>query len=225
MDRCRILDEEGHPVVGRLLLELRDVERQGSRARFRGALRSLGALLGYEIAKTLSTRLEVVQTPLGSREEPVLAEVPVVAAVLRAALPLWEGMLDMLPEADTMILGAARREGRLESGSLDMAVDLDYAALTPLEGRTLIYADPMIATGSTLRKIHALVCKEVGPPARVIVAGVVGYRAALPGVQEALAGAEIILASADEELNEQGYIVPGLGDAGDLAMGPKISRG
>lgn len=219
--KTRIIDEEGHPVVGTLLLLLRDEERQRDRARFRGAMRQLGMLLGYEVARDLPTRAQEVRTCLGSRTEPIIAEPPVLATMLRAGMPLLEGMLDALPDSPCMIFGAARREGTLAEGSLEMPIDLSYEALTHIEGRTLVYVDPMIATGSTIRALHPRVCEKAGQPARVIVVGAIGYRGALEMLQEKI-GAEIVVASADDELNERGYIIPGLGDAGDLLYGPKM---
>lgn len=218
----RILDEEDHPVVGDLLRSLRDVELQRDRARFREALGRLGEILAYEAARGLPVRQAEVATPLGRRCEPVLVRQPVLGLVLRAGIPLAQGALRMLPRSDTLIMGAARREGRMQDGDRPfLEVDLAYAALTPLPGRTLIYCDPMIATGSTLRRIHAEVCRRAGHPERVVVAAAVVYRGVLDELARDL-GAHILAASADEELDERGYIVPGLGDAGDLALGDKL---
>jgi len=221
MKTCRVLDEEDHPVVGSHLLDLRDVERQRDRYRFRRSLKNLGRILGYEAARLLPVRRVPVTTPLGLAEEPVLERQPVLAAVLRASLPLWDGLLEIFPEADSLVIGASRREGSLQEGTLEMEVDLDYSALVSVEGRPLVYADPMIATGSTLRKIHPVICARAGKPSGVIVLGVVAYRLAMESLRDAL-DADVIVASADDHLDERGYIVPGLGDAGDLALGVKI---
>ena len=101
-----------------------------------------------------------------------------------------------------------------------IGVDVGYMAVVPLEGRTLVYADPMLATGSTLRKVHPALVKRAGRPERIVVAGVVAYRRTLEALEREL-GADIIVASADDALDARGYIVPGLGDAGDLAFGVK----
>jgi len=221
MKAVRVLDEEGHPVVGQLLCDLRDVSRQGHRHHFRQALRHLGRILAYELAPKLPCASCKVVTPLGEKREPVLQEAPVICVILRAALPLWEGMLEVFQEAETLVIGAARTEGGLKPGTLDMGVEINYAGLVSLEGRSLIYADPMIATGSTLRAVHPLLIEQAGQPARVFVASAVAYRKALPLLQKTLA-AQIVTASCDDQLNERGYIVPGLGDAGDLALGCKM---
>lgn len=217
----RVLDEERNPTVGGLLATLRSVEEQSDPRRFREAMRRLGVLLAYEIAKTLDVGVRRCKTPLGERDEPVLAENPVLVTILRAALPLWDGMLDVFAASPTMVVGAARREGRHVAGK-DLEVDLTYAALQSVEGRTLIYADPMIATGSTLLKVHPQLVARAGRPRRTIIAGVVGCRATALRLEREIPECSVVLASADEQLDARGYIVPGLGDAGDLAFGPKL---
>jgi uracil phosphoribosyltransferase len=219
----RILDEEKNPVIGELLRTIRSVEIQRDRTRFRDALRRLGILLGYEIAKTLPSNSHECTTPLGRRSEPVLAEQPILAAIMRASVPMWEGMLQVFENADNAIIGAARREGVVASvAEPSLPVELGYTAWASVEGRTLIYIDPMIATGSTLRLVHDRLLAKAGRPRRVIVAGAIAYRLTAQKLEEPPFSAEVFVASADDELNEKGYIVPGLVDAGDLAFGPKI---
>jgi len=214
----RILDEEGHPVVGELLTTLRCVTRQVDRDAFRRAMKRLGCYLGYELARDLPRTTRRVTTPLGSREEPVLDCQPVLATVLRAGLPLWDGMLEALPDADTLVLGAARKEGALDKETGRMEIDISYQSKASTDGRPLVYVDPMLATGSTLMELHPRVIATTGTPSQVIIAGAIAYRPTLERLSQAL-GASVIVASADDELTDQGYIVPGLGDAGDLAFG------
>jgi uracil phosphoribosyltransferase len=218
----RVLDEERNPTVGRLLAAVRCVDEQCDAQRFRDALRRLGAFLAYELAKDLDVGVRRCRTPLGERDEPTLAETPILVTILRASLPLWDGMLEVFPTSPTIVIGAARREGRYESGAC-LEVDLGYAALQSVEGRTLIYADPMIATGSTLMKIHPQIVKRAGAPKRTVIAGVIGHRGTAVRLEREIPNCRVILASADETLDERGYIVPGLGDAGDLAFGPKLA--
>lgn len=216
----RILDEEGHPIIGELLATLRDVGRQGDRQAFRTALFRLGGYLAYEIGRTLPTRELTLTTPLGPRTEPGLRESPVLGTILRASLPLWNGMLEVFPNSDSIILGAARKEGLVQDdGSL--GIDVSYTSLVPLKDRTLIYADPMLATGSTLEALHPMITERCGRPSKVWVAAAIAYRGTLEKIANAL-DCDVIVASADDELNEWGYIVPGLGDAGDLAFGGKV---
>jgi uracil phosphoribosyltransferase len=219
----RILDEERNPVIGELLRRLRSLDEQNARSLFRDTLRRCGALLGYEISKTLESKPHACVTPLGRRIEPVLADDPVLVTIMRASLPMWQGMLEVFERADNVFIGAARREGAIASASdPSLPVDLGYAAWTRLEGRTLVYIDPMIATGSTLRLVHEKLLAKCGLPRRVIVAGIIGFRGTLEKLEKPPLSADVFVASADDELNSQGYIVPGLGDAGDLAFGKKM---
>lgn len=214
----RILDEEGHPIVGSLLTTLRCVALQADRDAFRRAMHRLGCYLGYEIARDLPRKTHRVTTPNGERDEPVLDGQPVLATVLRAGLPLWVGMLDSFPDADTLVLGAARKEGDLDPETGRMEIEISYQSHADTGGRTLVYVDPMLATGSTLLELHPLVVQRTGQPSKVVVAGAIAYRPTIARVAEAL-DADVIVGSADDELSDKGYIVPGLGDAGDLAFG------
>jgi uracil phosphoribosyltransferase len=218
----RVLDEENNPAIGEVLRRMRSLEEQDDRARFRDTLRRCGRIVGYEIAKTLPTKAHACTTPLGRRDEPVFAEQPVLVTIMRASLPMWEGMLEIFEGADNVIVGAARREGIIATGERPcLPIDLGYAAWANVHGRTLVYVDPMIATGSTLRALHELLVAKAGTPKRVIVAGAIAYRATARELEKPPLSAEVVVASADEGLDERGYIVPGLGDAGDLAFGPK----
>jgi uracil phosphoribosyltransferase len=217
----RILDEERNPAVGRLLAAVRSTEEQTDPQRFRESMRRLGVFLAYEIARELDVGVKRVRTPLGERDEPVLAETPVLVTILRASLPLWDGMLDVFTQSPTTVIGAARREGRYRPGG-ELEIDFTYAALSRVEGRTLIYADPMIATGSTLLKVHPQLVAKAGRPRRTFVAGVIGHRGTAERLEREIPDCRVILASADDVLDERGYLVPGLGDAGDLAFGPKL---
>ncbi len=217
----RILDTESNPILGTHLRTIRSVHLQKDPHRFREALHEIGRFMAYEIAKGLCIDMEQVPTPLGTKPEPVLAETPVLVTVLRASLPMWEGMLSVFRDSPTIFLGAARREGLPKNGRME--IDMGYAALADVEGRTLIYIDPMIATGSTIEIAHADITKKAGCPSRVIVAGAIGYLRSVERLESTIPRCTAIVASADPELNEKGYIVPGLGDAGDLAFGPKLT--
>jgi uracil phosphoribosyltransferase len=219
----RVLDEEQNPYVGDLLARVRSVELQRDRACFRAALRGLGTILAYEISKTLPAIERPCRTPLGTRTERVLGEMPVLVTIMRASIPMWEGMLEVFDRSESIIVGAARREGsisKMDAPALE--VDLGYTSWSSVEGRTLVYVDPMIATGSTLRLIHEALLSKAGRPRRVVVAGVIGYRKTARAFEAPPFCADVFLASADDELDERGYIVPGLGDAGDLAFGSKL---
>lgn len=219
----RVLDEEKNPLIGELLRRVRSRSEQDDRGRFRETLRRLGQIIGYEISKTLPSQPHACETPLGRRVEPVLAEQPVLVTIMRASLPMWEGMLGVFERADNILIGAARREGTIASAADPaLEVDVGYAAWMPVEGRTLIYVDPMVATGSTLRLVHERIVAKAGRPRRVVVAGVIAYRGTAEKLERPPLSAEVIVASADDGLDARGYIVPGLGDAGDLAFGAKM---
>jgi uracil phosphoribosyltransferase len=215
----RVLDEEGFPIVGKLLLNLRESKLQRDRDRFLTSLRRLGFILAHEATKNFPHVHQKVTTPLGTRSEPVLAARPVLATVLRAGLPLWQGAQEALPESDTLVLGAVREEGHgPDPDTGRIPINVSYARWTQLAGRPLIYCDPMLATGSTLIALHPRVVAAGGRPSTTTVIGVVAYRPTLSLLSCEL-GCDVVVASADDELDERGYIVPGLGDAGDLAFG------
>ncbi len=219
---AEILDRKGNPALGRWLRTVRSVDLQGDRERFRLALRRLGAFLAYELAAGLESRTVTVTTPLGKAEVEDLARPPVLATALRAGLPFLDGMLEVFPDADVMFFGAARSEGSGPAHDLAMDVTLDYEALVPCDGRDVIFADPMVATGSTVVDIHRVMTARGLRPRRFIVAGLVGFSGAIERIEAAVPRSEIWFVTCDDALNERGYIVPGLGDAGDLCYGAKI---
>lgn len=217
----KTLDNAENPIIGSLLAEMRDQGRQADRRRFNENLEQIGTLLAYEIAKTLPTRVVDVSTPLGTASQSIIASSPVLIGVLRAGLPLLQGFQRIFRESDTMLIGAARREGQAPGPDGLMPIDFGYQAIPTDTDRDWIYVDPMLATGSTLVGTHQRLLEQGLLPRRCIVAGVVGHAGAIDRLQQAIPGIEIWLAAQDPHLDERGYIVPGLGDAGDLAFGPK----
>ena len=217
----RILDRDPNPALGELLAEVRSVERQGDRHRFRGALRTLGVILAHETGKHLPRHRRNVPTPLGESEVDGHAVPPVVGTALRAGLPFFDGFLEVYRDADTMIFGAARREGAGPAEDLSMKVELDYAAVAPCDGRVVLFVDPMIATGSTVVDVHRAIRERGMQPGAFFVCGLVGFSGAVERIMNTLPNASVFLITCDDELDDRGYIVPGLGDAGDLAYGPK----
>ena len=217
----RILEDRRNPFVGSIFRELRSPESQRDRHRFRENLRILGLVLGYEIAGTLAAKRAETKTPLGVRELDVLESPPVLCAILRAALPFWDGMLEVFRESDSMIVAAARREGSAPGLELEMPVDLSYRAVPNVSGKDWILVDPMLATGSTLIGVYRQLLEHGLTPRRVIVASAIAYRGALARVEKSIPNVDVWAVAVDDELNERGYIVPGLGDAGDLCYGEK----
>jgi uracil phosphoribosyltransferase len=185
-------------------------------------MRMLGRILGYEISKSMPSEVRTVETPLGRKDQRVLSDPPVLVVILRASLPLFEGLLDIFRDAPCLFVAASRREGVIEKGRLGMEVDLKHLSMVPLRGRTAIIADPMIATGSTIAKLYRSFAERDQAPAELIVAGAIGYEGALVRISEEVPGVSFFVGGLDTEINEKGYIVPGLGDAGDLSFGRKM---
>lgn len=204
-------------IADRFLAELRDTQIQQDRMRFRRNLERLGALLGYEISKTLSYRPEEVQTPLGKAKSTELRQPVVLATILRASLPFHQGFLSIFDQAESAFVGAYRGH---HSKNDDFVVEMDYITSPNLQGKTLILMDPMLATGRSMEKVyHALL--RFGVPAQTHIASVIASPEGVNYVKARMPECRLWLGAVDSHLNEQFYIVPGLGDAGDLAYGPK----
>ncbi len=199
------------------LHSLRDTKSQVNRELFRLHLRKLGELMAYEISKVLPYRAVQVQTPLGVASGYALEQEPALLAVLRAGLPYYEGFQYMFPQAAAGFIGAWRKDNEVE-----VNIDLSYVAAPLLEGRTVILVDPMLATGkSFVRSAQALL--EHGKPAHVHVAALIAAPEGVDYIQRHLPVAhDIWLWALDEALNNRFFIVPGLGDAGDLCFGEKV---
>jgi uracil phosphoribosyltransferase len=206
-------------IANEFLAELRNKETQGDRAKFRRNMRRLGELMAYEISKTMSFRPQVVETPLGISPIHTLQQYPVLLTVMRAGLPYFEGFLDFFEKSNCGFIGAYRQEG---SGTHEVVVNLDYVASPTLDNETVILIDPMLATGkSMVRSVQALL--KYGKPSRIYIAALVAAPEGIQYVKDNLEIPHTIWTCAiDESLNHQFYIVPGLGDAGDLSFGGKI---
>jgi uracil phosphoribosyltransferase len=210
---------ENNSLVTQYISEIRSVKIQNDRLRFRRNLERLGEIIAYEISKTLPYRKEVVTTPLGTIDVPVLEEQPVIGTILRAGIPMHHGILNYFDHADNAFISAYRKH--TEGGSF--VIELEYLACADLQDRILIVADPMLATGASMVKTLKQVF-EIGKPRHTHIACVIASRAGIKMVQEHLTDYTIWTAAIDEELNPQSYIVPGLGDAGDLAFGEKMQH-
>jgi uracil phosphoribosyltransferase len=196
--------------------EIRDTSIQSDRMRFRRNLERIGELAAYEISKTMEYEEKEIQTPLGSSVCRVLKEQPVLATILRAGLPLHHGVLNIFDQADNAFISAYRKHNR--DGSFE--ISLEYISSPDLENRILILCDPMLATGSSLVKtIHFL--KEEGMPKAIHVVAAIACTVGIEYVRREEPHVTIWCGDIDDELTAKGYIVPGLGDAGDLAYGTK----
>lgn len=206
-------------LVNEWLAEIRDTGVQRDPLRFRRNMERLGEAFALEIARTLDYGERTVTTPLGRVACPVLAEQPVLATILRAGLPLHQGLLNCFDRADNAFISAYRKH---EGDDEHFEVEIEYLASPSLEGRTVILSDPMLATGASMVLAwKALLAR--GTPGTLHVVSVIASRAGVDLLRERLpAGSTIWVGAIDPELDSRAYIVPGLGDAGDLAFGPKV---
>jgi uracil phosphoribosyltransferase len=206
-----------HSLVSNWIAELRDTEIQTDRMRFRRNLERLGEVAAYEISKKLPSVETEIQTPLGIANCNLLLQQPVIATILRAGLPLHQGLLNYFDKADNAFVSAYRKHDA--EGSFE--ISLDYISSPDLEDRILILSDPMLATGSSLVKAIQFL-RDEGEPASIHIVVAIACTVGLEYVRREIPTATIWCGDIDDELTGKGYIVPGLGDAGDLAYGIKM---
>ena len=196
--------------------ELREVDIQEDRMRFRRNLERIGEVAAYEISRHLAFEEREVQTPLGTATCKMLRDQPVIATILRAGLPLHQGLLNYFDKADNAFISAYRKHKH--DGSFE--ISLDYVSCPELEGRVVIVSDPMLATGSSLVKTIQFL-REEGHPSEIHVVVAIACTVGIEYVLRSEPNCKVWCGAIDDELTAKGYIVPGLGDAGDLAFGPK----
>jgi uracil phosphoribosyltransferase len=207
---------EHHSLVSNWISELRDTSVQGDRMRFRRNIERIGEIIAYEISKTLPWEEQNITTPLGISKSKMLKTQPVLGTILRAGLPLHQGMLNYFDKADNAFIAAYRKHHA--DGSFE--ISLEYLACPVIDQRVMILCDPMLATGASLVKTIDLLKKE-GTPSAIHVAAVIACTEGIEFLRRHEPEVKIWCGSIDEELTSKGYIVPGLGDAGDLAFGEK----
>ena len=209
---------EKHSLLSNWIAEIRDITIQHDRMRFRRNLERIGEVAAYEMSKLMPTIVKKTTTPLGIHDSKVLAEQPVLATILRAGLPLHQGMLNYFDKADNAFISAYRKHH--ENGSFEISIE--YLSCPDLNNRVLIVSDPMLATGASLVQTIQAITKQHQPKEIHIVVAIASKK----GIEtvEAALGKNIPIwcGDIDESLNDKSYIIPGLGDAGDLAYGTKI---
>lgn len=209
---------EQHSLVSNWVSELRDVNVQTDRMRFRRNLERIGEIAAYEISKELPWKTVETPTPLGIHESKVLEEQPVLATILRAGVPLHHGMMNYFDKADNAFISAYRKHHR--DGSFE--INLQYMSSPSLEGRIVIISDPMLATGASLVKTIQYI-KQEGNPKQIFIVSAIACTVGIEYIhREAGENIKIWCGDIDDEITAKGYIVPGLGDAGDLAFGIKV---
>ncbi|MCR5820284.1 MAG: uracil phosphoribosyltransferase [Bacteroidaceae bacterium] len=209
-------------VINRFVAELRDVNIQQDRMRFRRNLERIGELTAYEISKTLNYSEVEVNTPLGTATVSTYNDQLVIGTVFRAGLPLHTGFLNIFDHADNAFVSAYRYYKDKECREVD--VHIEYIATPDLNGRTLLLVDPMLATGESMELAYKAFVTR-GKPACTHLVSVIASRQGVEHLEQAFAGHDDVTlwcAAIDPELNSRSYIVPGLGDAGDLAFGEKL---
>ena len=215
----KIFNFDSHPsLVSQYLSEMRDINIQKDRLRFRRNLERLGEIFAYEMSKNFRYRNEKVLTPLGVCADcKVLDEKVVLSTIFRAGVPFHQGFLQYLDNAENAFVSAYRKY----SDNVHFDICIEYLASPSIEGETLVLVDPMLATGSSMElSYRALLTK--GKPAKVCLAAVIASRKAVDFLQTVMPeDSELWVGVIDDEINEHSYIVPGLGDAGDLAYGSK----
>ncbi len=208
---------EEHSIVSNCLSELRDIQIQEDRMRFRRNLEKIGEISAYEISKKLPWVEKEVTTPLGTSICKVLEKQPVLATILRAGLAMHTGLLNYFDKADNAFISAYRKHN--PDGSFE--ISLDYISCPEMEGRVVIISDPMLATGSSLVKTIQFI-REEGNPSEIHIVCALACTVGIEYILRAEPKAIIWCGDIDDELTAKGYIVPGLGDAGDLAYGVKV---
>ena len=209
---------EKHSLLSNWIAELRDVQIQKDRMRFRRNIERIGEVIAYEMSKHMAQKVVNTTTPLGTHASKILMEQPVIATVLRAGLPMHQGMLNYFDKADNAFISAYRKHH--PDGSFEISVE--YLSCPDLNNRILIVADPMLATGASLVETIQAITKTQKPKG-IHIAVAIASKKGIETVQAALGmDTPIWCGDIDDVLNDKSYIVPGLGDAGDLAYGTKM---
>jgi len=209
---------ESNSILNRFVAELRDVELQKDRLRFRRNIERIGEIMAYEISKDFSYVKKGVVSPLGTASMQLPESSVVIGTILRAGLPYHQGFLSYLDDAENAFVSAYRKY----KDRLNFDIHIEYIASPGLQGKTLILTDPMLAMGSSMELAYkALLTK--GAPTHIHLSSIIASRQAIGYIRDNMPNEQttLWLAAIDEELDEHSYIVPGLGDAGDLAYGEK----
>ena len=212
---------ESNSILNSFIAEIRDVSIQQDRMRFRRNIERIGEVLCYEMSKTLDFKPKTIKTPLGEKATSIYQNDIVLCSILRAGVPLHNGLLNYFDDAENAFISAYRHH-KHDPETFEIIVE--YLACPDLNGKTLILADPMLATGqSMVATFEAL--KPFGTPKEIHLVSVIGAQVGIDFVNTHFNDdSHMWIATVDEQLNDKGYIIPGLGDAGDLAFGKKLQQ-
>lgn len=208
-------------VLNRFIAELRDVNIQNDSMRFRRNLERIGEIMAYEISRTFTYKQQNVETPLGTASENLFTDSVVLATILRAGIPFHQGFLNYFDNAQNAFISAFRKYSK--EGIFN--IKMEYISTCRLTGKTLIIVDPMLATGSSLAMAYEALVEKAGTPQNVHIAAAIASEQGVDYVEKHFAAypnVTIWCGAVDKGLTKKSYIVPGLGDAGDLAYGEKL---
>jgi uracil phosphoribosyltransferase len=210
---------QNNSILSHFLKEIRDQEIQKDSMRFRRNIERIGEILSYELSKELNYSSENISTVLGTKTTEIIADNVVICSILRAGLPLHQGIQNYFDRAENAFISAYRHH---PNNDQDFEIVVEYFASPSLDGKTLILADPMLATGQSLVSTYEAILKY-GTPKHIHLACVIGATAGIDFIKDHFPeNTDLWIADIDDTLNDKGYIVPGLGDAGDLAFGSKL---
>ena len=213
-----ILNKE-NTILNKFIAQIRDREVQRDSMRFRRNLERVGEVMSYEISRTLNYKTQIVETPLGEAAVEMISDKIIVATIMRAGLPLHQGFLNYFDDAESAFISTYRKSSK--DGSFKVKVE--YVSSCDFEGKTLILVDPMLATGTSLVLAYEALIAKGGEPEHTHIATIVASEQGLDYVKHHLPSRSTTLwvGAVDAELTSRSYIVPGIGDAGDLAFGEK----
>ena len=211
--------EETNSILNKFIAEIRDVNVQKDSLRFRRNIERIGEILSYELSKNLDYSSENITTPLGKKESFLPTKNIVLGSILRAGLPLHQGLLNYFDDAENAFISAYRNH---PNNDAEFEIVVEYFASPSIDHKTLILADPMLATGQSLVSVYEAI-KKYGNPKELHLVCVIGAKDGIEFIKNHFPeNTHLWIVAIDDELNDKGYIVPGLGDAGDLAFGAKL---
>ncbi len=211
--------EKTNSILNQFIAEIREVSVQKDSMRFRRNIERIGEILGYELSKTLKYSSEKITTPLGTKESFLPVKNIVLGSILRAGLPLHQGLLNYFDDAENAFISAYRNH---PNNDAEFEIVVEYFASPSIDDKVLILADPMLATGQSLVSVFEAI-QKYGNPKELHIVCVIGSTEGIDFIKKHFPeNTHLWIAAIDDELNDKGYIVPGLGDAGDLAFGTKL---
>ncbi len=209
-------------ILNQFISELRNINIQQDRMRFRRNLERVGEVLAYELSKKLKFEERTINTPLGRKQMNLIDKEPVLCSILRAGMPMHSGVLNYFDNAENTFISAYRKHQGNNGEDDNFEIIVEYVATPNIEGKTLIMVDPMLATGSSMIAVYKSLLK-FGTPREIHIVSVIGSQQGVDFIANKFPeDTTLWIAAVDDKLNDRGYIVPGLGDAGDLAYGEKL---